>query len=104
MGGIQALSGPAGLPYTVANAVSNNGAVIVGCATASATAGTGDQAVMWNSQHVPKTIASVAAKDGISITGWTLTCATSVSASGKAIVGNGIDPDGHNQAWLLQLP
>jgi len=104
LSGIQALSGPAGLPYTIANAVSNNGSIIVGCATASTTAGTGDQAVMWNSQHVPKTIASIAAKDGISIAGWTLTCATSVSAGGKTIVGNGIDPDGHNQAWLLQLP
>jgi len=104
LGGMQVLSAPAGLPYAVASAVSNNGSVIVGCATASTQPNIGDEAVMWNSHHVPKTVASIAAMDGISIAGWTLSCATSVSAGGKTIVGNGIDPDGHNQAWLLQLP
>jgi len=103
LSGIQPLSAPAGLPYTVANAVNEHGTIIVGCATAN-TEETDYQAIMWNNKGVPKTIASVAAANGLSTTGWTLTCATSVSASGKTIVGNGIDPDGYNEAWILQLP
>jgi len=104
LSGIQPRSAPAGLPYTIANAVNEHGTIIVGCATASTTQGVDDQAIMWNNKGVPKTIAAIAAQNGLSTTGWTLTCATSVSASGKTIVGNGIDPDGHNEAWILQLP
>jgi uncharacterized membrane protein len=104
LSGIQPLSAPAGLPYTIANAVNEHGTIIVGCATASTTEGIGDQAIMWNNKRIPKTLASVAAQNGLSLAGWTLICATSVSASGKTIVGNGIDPDGHNEAWILQLP
>ena len=103
LSGIDPLSAPAGLPYTVANAVNEHGTIIVGCATAN-TEETDYQAIMWNNKGVPKTIAAIAAQNGLSTTGWTLTCATSVSGSGKTIVGNGIDPDGHNEAWILQLP
>jgi hypothetical protein len=36
--------------------------------------------------------------------GWTLTRATDISADGRTIVGNGINPFGLQEAWMLQLP
>ena len=35
---------------------------------------------------------------------WTLTEATGISADGLTIIGNGINPDGHKEAWIATIP
>src|SRR5262249_38261040 len=43
--------------------------------------------------------------DGIkSLAGWTLLDATGISANGTIIVGDGIDPQGNNEAWIADIP
>lgn len=41
---------------------------------------------------------------GCDLSGWTLTEATGISADGLTITGNGINPDGQDEAWLVTLP
>ncbi len=38
------------------------------------------------------------------LTGWQLTTATGVSADGRSIVGQGTNPNGQAEAWLVRLP
>lgn len=38
------------------------------------------------------------------LSGWTLTRATAISPDGAVIVGEGIDPQGRNQAWRARIP
>jgi probable HAF family extracellular repeat protein len=40
---------------------------------------------------------------GLDLTGWTLTSAKGISANGLTIVGYGINPDGHYEAWVAML-
>jgi len=39
----------------------------------------------------------------LDLDGWILRSATDVSADGTVIVGNGIDPNGNNQAWIAKI-
>jgi probable HAF family extracellular repeat protein len=41
---------------------------------------------------------------GCDLSGWTLTEATGISADGLTITGNGINPDGQYEAWLVTIP
>ena len=40
----------------------------------------------------------------LDLAGWQLTEATGVSANGRTIVGNGINPDGQQEAWIATIP
>jgi hypothetical protein len=42
------------------------------------------------------------AEFGLDLTGWTLEFAIGISADGTAIVGDGIDPEGHAVGWLAR--
>ena len=41
--------------------------------------------------------------EGLDVTGWTLSHATSVSADGFTIIGNGINPSGQSEGWVANL-
>lgn len=41
---------------------------------------------------------------GLGLDGWTLTEATGISADGLTIVGNGINPAGIEEAWMVTIP
>jgi hypothetical protein len=44
---------------------------------------------------------------GLDLTGWALTEATGISgatAGGHTIIGNGINPDGQQEAWIATIP
>ena len=48
---------------------------------------------------------TILAQRGIgNLDGWILTDAVDVSADGHAIVGNGFDPSGQFQAWIVTVP
>ncbi|HWA75975.1 MAG TPA: hypothetical protein VG937_26740 [Polyangiaceae bacterium] len=41
---------------------------------------------------------------GVNLSGWQLTRTAAIASDGKIVVGNGIDPAGHSQAWIARLP
>jgi uncharacterized membrane protein len=85
-----------------ANAVSNNGTVIVGVGNSDASI---DRAVYWTTTNGLLDLQNLLVREhAIDLTGWTLTEATGVSDNGLTIVGNGINPMGQSQAWVATLP
>ncbi len=98
--------GMIGLGPAVANsralAASNNGAVVVGQWNLPV----GDNAFIWDKTNGMRSLQSVLVNAGLgqALAGWKLTEATGISANGNVIVGNGIDPQGHNQGWIVTVP
>ncbi|MGQ0627568.1 MAG: PEP-CTERM sorting domain-containing protein [Phycisphaerales bacterium] len=93
---------PGGLVQASARAVNSDGSVIVGEGIA-----TDDifdsEAFIWDSTNGMRSIRSVLTGAGIDLTGWTLSSATGVSGDGRRIVGNGINPMGQSEAFLVIL-
>ena len=58
---------------------------------------------MESGQWRPGPPASIDTDDGLgsSLTGWTLTAATAITPDGNTIVGNGIDPQGNTEGWIV---
>jgi hypothetical protein len=63
------------------------------------------RAFLWTQANGVQDLHQVLAADGLgtSVTGWTLTEATAITPDGNTIVGNGIDPQGHQEAWIVNL-
>ena len=89
-----------GTPSGGGNAVSFDGAVIVGSSSTSATT---TEAVLWNATGAIQRIADILTASGVSLTGWTLTSATDVSSNGKTVIGNGT-LNGVAKTWIARLP
>ncbi len=82
--------------------VSADGSVVVGAAGVSQhTLG----AFIWDATDGMRSIQSLLTSEGLgsALTGWSLTEATAVTPDGKTIVGNGFDPQGHEQAWIAHM-
>jgi uncharacterized membrane protein len=62
------------------------------------------RATIWNEASQPLSIASILTREGIDLTGWTLTSATAVAADGRTVAGFGFNPDGQVQGWVAELP
>ncbi len=84
-------------------AVSNGGQFVVGRAQVLPLGG----AFIWDANNGMRSLQSVLVNEyglGPSLTGWTLDAAMGISDNGQVIIGNGIDPDGHMQGWIVELP
>jgi uncharacterized membrane protein len=86
-----------------AHAVSADGTVIVGTAVDETS---GDfVAFIWDPVNGMRSLSRVLVNQyGLNLTGWTLSDATAVSADGRAVAGNGINPAGHYEAWIARVP
>jgi len=63
-----------------------------------------DVAVIWDEVNRLHLVSDLIAPDGrASTAGWTLTRARGLSADGRVIVGEGINPDGAAEAWRITL-
>lgn len=95
---VHALGGIPGLFGGAAYEVSADGSVIVGYADAGASFG----AAYWDAQggHFLKDVLVGA---GIDLTGWQLTDITGVSDDGFTMVGNGINPSGRQEGWIVNI-
>lgn len=82
-------------------AASFDGSVIVGV---SGSGGAGSRAFIWTAGDGMLDLAELLTTLGTDLDGWTLLSAFDVSADGRAIVGVGLDPNGHQQAWLVVVP
>ena len=62
-------------------------------------------AVIWDSVHGVRSLEEVLEQDhGLDLHGWSLINATAVSADGLTIVGQGVNPQNHWEAWRAVLP
>ena len=84
-------------------AISGDGAVVVGSATANG--GTPESAFLWTQSLGMVELKSYLVGHGVSgLTGWTLLEATDISADGRTIVGYGTNPTGNMEAWVATVP
>ncbi|NND70612.1 MAG: T9SS type A sorting domain-containing protein [Rhodothermales bacterium] len=82
---------------TAVNDVSADGSVMVGqIATALG-------AAIWDAENGWRNLVEVADEAGIDVEGWTLSVAWSISDDGQAIVGQGVNPDGDGEGWILRF-
>jgi probable HAF family extracellular repeat protein len=96
-GGMVGLGQVPGGAYSLALAVSGDGAVIVG--------DTDLGPFIWDSIHGMRLLQNVLQQDyGLNLNGFTLRQPDAISANGHTIIGTGIDSAGHSEAWIAQLP
>lgn len=100
-GTIQGLGDLAGGAFdSVANGVSADGTVIVGQATSA----NGQEAFVWIEGLGMRSLKDILTQElGQDLSGWTLTTAVGISADGKKIAGNGVDPLGIPEAFVVDL-
>ena len=84
-------------------AVSGDGTIVVGWS------GMHDlrykHAFIWTADDGMRDLLEVLCTDyAIDMAGWTLTEAVDISADGRTIVGNGFNPEGHEEAWVAVIP
>jgi probable HAF family extracellular repeat protein len=61
-------------------------------------------AFIWDAQHGMRNLQSVLEADyGMDLTGWQLTSAVDISDDGLVIAGNGINPLGQQEGWVVRL-
>jgi probable HAF family extracellular repeat protein len=108
-GVVTPLNWPAGYVTGSATAVSTDGTTIVGEMSPPASGGGGgggpSVAFIWNQAGGVQNLQQVLISDGLgsSLTGWTLTAATGITPDGNTIVGNGTDPSGQTEGWIVRL-
>jgi len=78
---------------------SADGSSIVGSGTTSL----GAEAFIWDSTNGMRNLKDVATTIyGLDLAGWRLTHALALSADGSAIVGQGYNPEGNIEAWMIR--
>lgn len=91
---------PGGAYSSSAWGVSADGTKIVGEGRTAA----GRTAFLWDDVHGMRDLNRVLTDDyGVDLRGWHLSQAASIDASGKIITGNGVNPEGESQAWVVDL-
>lgn len=65
----------------------------------------GTQAFIWDEENGLCNLKAVMmALYNLPVGAWQLYSAHAISADGRTIVGYGINPDGHGEAWMAYLP
>ncbi len=91
-----------GLRIGLASAVSADGRVVVGLE--GQVIGGNRTAFIWDPENGIRSLQAVLeAELGSQLAGWRLEWATDISADGRTIVGNGINPSGRREAWIATL-
>ncbi len=104
-GVVTRLTWPAGYNTGSATAVSTGGTTIVGYMGTPGYA-QNTTAFIWDQAGGVQELQQVLTTDdglGSSLSGWTLTEATAITPDGNTIVGNGIDPEGQQEGWIVNL-
>ncbi len=94
---------PGGRFHSRAFGASADGRVIVGIGTDESFED--GVACVWEPGYGPRSIKTLLSEQfGVDLTGWILLNAVDVSADGRTIVGNGIDPRGNSRGWIAVIP
>ncbi len=102
-GAVTTLALPSGYIQGSAMGVSTDGSTIVGSISKNALTNT---AFIWTQTDGIQNLEQVLTTDdglGARLTGWTLTKATAITPDGNTIVGDGIDPQGQQEGWIVNL-
>ncbi len=95
---------PLPAPYTTGSAmgVSNAPTTIVGWMSKT---GLQNTAFIWTQANGVQDLQQVLTADGLGseLDEWTLTEATAITPDGNTIVGDGIDPQGQTEGWIVNL-
>lgn len=92
---------PGGIFNSHAKATSADGSIIVGLSNS----GSGHDAFIWTADEGMRSLYEVLSIDfGLDLAGWQLADAAGISADGRTIVGVGINPDGHQEAFIAKIP
>ncbi len=93
---------PGGIIHGIARAISSDGSIIVG-------RGSGDRddsAMIWDPIRGGRSLRQVLEDEfglGEELAGWDLDNAVDISADGKTIAGNGVNPQGNREGWVVVL-
>lgn len=93
-----------GITSATPEAVSGNGSVVVGNYI---TPDGHFRAALWDNVHGARDLQDALITDfglGAQLSGWHLIDATGISPDGRSIVGDGDDPTGQVESWLVRLP
>jgi uncharacterized membrane protein len=102
-GAVTPLALPSGFTDGSALGVSKDGPIIVGYISPNDLVST---AFIWNQTDGIQNLEQVLTTDdglGSDLKGWTLTEATAITPNGTIIVGNGVDPQGQEEGWIVNL-
>lgn len=109
-GGMQPLGMLAGDDQSVANAISADGAVIVGSSSVDVSPSTfctfesDSRAVVWVGNQGPRDLLELLVAEGVTgLDGWALRSAEAVSGDGTWIAGYGINPLGQGESFLVNV-
>ncbi len=91
---------PGGLTFSIANAVSADGSVIVGTGFNE----DGPRPFYWTESSGMIPLQDYLEGVGLDLSGWTLTGVSDISANGLTFVGTGTNPDGLTEAWVATVP
>jgi probable HAF family extracellular repeat protein len=100
--GMVGLGSLADFDQSDAAGVNGDGTVVVGIAHGPS----GGGAFIWDQLHGMRNLQSTLINDyglGQFLVRWTLREAADISSDGLTIVGDGINPDGYREAWLVRL-
>ena len=90
---------------TTAWAVSGDGSIIVGEDNSPWPRISKSEAFIWDDFHGMRNLQEVLENDyGLDLSSWTLQAARGISFDGTKIIGYGINPSGHTEAWLVNIP
>jgi uncharacterized membrane protein len=102
--GIQLLGVLDGYSSSEAAAVSGDGALVVGYSSGLKNDKFTSRAFIWDSVRGMREIQSILKSQyDLDLPGWTLDEATAISSDGTAIVGEGTNPQGNRQAWIVRI-
>ena len=101
-GAIQPLGDlPGGLFSAAARAASGDGSIIVGVGNTTQ----GFDAFIWDAANGMRRLEDALSDDyGVDLAGWNLYTASDISSDGRVIVGEGINPQGQQEAWIVAIP
>jgi uncharacterized membrane protein len=91
---------PGGCYWSEATAVSADGQVIAG----PTSRGNGPAFIWYAADGMHDLAAVLQAEGATGLAGWTLMWPNGITPDGQTIVGYGMNPAGHYQAWLATLP
>lgn len=92
-----------GTVSAIAYGVSQNGTIVVG----SGNSDRGQEAFIWDAVHGMRSLQSMLIQDfglGNQLADWHLNAAFSITPDGTTIVGDGVNPEGHTEAFRVVIP
>jgi probable HAF family extracellular repeat protein len=92
---------PGGNDASEAKGTSEDGSVVVGLSSSES----GAQAFVWTADLGIRSLKELLEDDfELNLDGWRLHQANGISADGRTIVGDGINPNGNQEAWMATIP